>query len=178
MIGIGTLRLAPALEHHDLLAGPVADFLAVWPSAGLVEVAQIDPGLADTAALCDAYEVEPEICGNCVVVAGSRGGETRWAACVVLATTRADVNDTVRRRLDVRKASFAPMETAVERTGMEYGAITPIGLPPDIPVYLDQAVVASELVVVGSGIRGSKLALPGSALAELPHASVVAGLAR
>lgn len=178
MPGTGTLRLAPVLDHLDLVAPVVAEFLTSWEPATTVQVAEIDPTLADTAALCEAYDVGPDVSGNCVVVAGSRAGETRLAACVLLATTRADVNNVVRRRLDARKASFAPMEVAVEKTGMEYGAITPIGLPAGIPVLLDAAVVACDLVVVGSGIRGSKLALPGAALAQVPGAEVLDGLGR
>jgi prolyl-tRNA editing enzyme YbaK/EbsC (Cys-tRNA(Pro) deacylase) len=112
------------------------------------------------------------------VVAGRRGGEQRWAACVVLATTRVDVNGVVRRRLDVRKVSFASMEDAVEATGMEYGGITPVGVPAGWPVLVDPAVVATDRVVVGSGVRRSKLVLPGSMLLQLPGAEVIDGLGR
>jgi prolyl-tRNA editing enzyme YbaK/EbsC (Cys-tRNA(Pro) deacylase) len=111
-------------------------------------------------------------------VSGRRDGLTRMAACMVLATTRADVNGLVKRELDVRKASFAPMDTAVELTGMEYGGITPVGLPADWPVYVDDAAAAQPWVVIGSGVRRSKLTLPGSALARLPAAAVLAGLGR
>jgi prolyl-tRNA editing enzyme YbaK/EbsC (Cys-tRNA(Pro) deacylase) len=96
---------------------------------------------------------------------------------MVLATTRADVNGVVRRHLDARKASFAPMDDAVRLTGMEYGGITPIGLPEGWPVLVDAAVVAAGPVIVGSGIRGSKLELPGDALVDLPGAVVLDGLA-
>jgi prolyl-tRNA editing enzyme YbaK/EbsC (Cys-tRNA(Pro) deacylase) len=96
---------------------------------------------------------------------------------VVLATTRADVNGIVRRRLDARKASFAPIELAVAETGMEYGGITPIGLPSGWPLYVDARVVDAGHVVVGSGLRRSKLVLPGSSLAALPNAEVIDGLA-
>jgi prolyl-tRNA editing enzyme YbaK/EbsC (Cys-tRNA(Pro) deacylase) len=113
-----------------------------------------------------------------VVVAGRRDGATRFAACMVLATTRADVNGLVKRELDVRKASFAPMDTAVELTGMEYGGITPIGLPADWPIYVDEAVAHTLRVVIGSGVRRSKLTLPGAALADLPGAVVLADLGR
>ncbi|HVH21640.1 MAG TPA: YbaK/EbsC family protein, partial [Pseudonocardia sp.] len=115
---------------------------------------------------------------NCVVVSGKREGETRFAACMILATTRADVNGVVRRHLDVRKASFAPMAEAVELTGMEYGGITPLGLPDAWPVLVDAAVAATSLVVIGSGIRGSKIVLPGAALAALTGAMVVEELGR
>ncbi len=174
---IGNLVTVPALSRPDLLAEPVIRALEKHGSDD-VRVAEIDPDLADTAAFCEAYDVPPEISANCVVVAGRRGGDERIAACVVLATTRADVNNVVRKRLDVRKASFMPMEDAVAATGMEYGGITPIGLPPDWPILVDAAVVEVPYVIVGSGVRRSKIALPGTALAALPHAEVVEGLGR
>jgi prolyl-tRNA editing enzyme YbaK/EbsC (Cys-tRNA(Pro) deacylase) len=167
------LDLVPVLSRLDLVAGPVASALQEWPRAGDVLVAPIDAELADTAAFCAAYGVPLERSANCVVVAGRRGGETRYAACMVLATTRADVNGVVRRHLDVRKASFAAMDDAVALTGMEYGGITPIGLPAGWPVLVDAAVVAAGPVVIGGGVRGSKLQLPGEALADLPGAVVL-----
>jgi len=95
----------------------------------------------------------------------------------VLATTRADVNTTVKRILDVRKASFLAMDRAVELTGMEYGGITPIGLPDGWPLLIDARVADTEVVIIGSGVRRSKLLLPGRLLAEMPAALVVDGLA-
>jgi prolyl-tRNA editing enzyme YbaK/EbsC (Cys-tRNA(Pro) deacylase) len=168
----GTLDWQPADEHPELLAPPVVTAVDTLQLDCLV--APIDPGLADTAAFCAAYEVAPEISANCVVVAGRRGEVSTMAACMVLATDRADVNKTVRKHLDVRKISFASMDEAVARTGMEYGGITPVGLPDGWPILVDQAVVEPEWVVVGSGIRGSKILLPGRALAQLPYAEVLA----
>jgi prolyl-tRNA editing enzyme YbaK/EbsC (Cys-tRNA(Pro) deacylase) len=174
---VGTLLAVPARERPDLLAEPVRKALDVRPDAE-VHVVEIDPSLADTAQFCSAYGVPPEISANCVVVAGRRGGEQRIAACMVLATTRADVNNVVKRRLDVRKASFLPMDEAVLATGMEYGGITPIGLPPDWPILVGAAVAALPYAVIGSGVRRSKLALPGPTLAGWPGAEIVEGLAR
>jgi prolyl-tRNA editing enzyme YbaK/EbsC (Cys-tRNA(Pro) deacylase) len=173
---IGTLSAVPASTRPDLLAPVVVQALEAWPAAGDVLVAEIDPDLADTAAFCAAYQVGPDVSANCVVVAGKREGQTRFAACLVLATTRADVNGLARRTLGVRKASFAAMDVAVSETGMQYGGITPIGLPDAWPVLVDSEVVATAYVVIGSGIRGSKLVLPGKALAELPNAQVIEGL--
>ncbi|MHA6619694.1 YbaK/EbsC family protein [Pseudonocardia sp. DLS-67] len=177
---LGTLQAVPALDRPDLLGDPVAHALkALDPAdAALVGVAEIDPDLADTAQFCAAYSSPLDGSANCVVVAGRRGGDTRYAACLVLATTRADVNGLVRKRLDARKASFAPMDDAVEITGMEYGGITAIGLPESWPLLVDAAVAAAPAVVIGSGIRGSKLALPGELAARLPGAEVVEGLGR
>lgn len=177
---LGTLAAVPALDRPDLLADPVALALkALDPAdAALVGVAEIDPTLADTAEFCAAYGSPLDGSANCVVVAGRRGETTRYAACLVLATTRADVNGLVRRRLDARKASFAPMDDAVSITGMEYGGITPIGLPEDWPVLVDAAVAAAPAVVIGSGVRHSKLALPGSLAARLSGVEVIEGLGR
>ncbi|MEV4753946.1 YbaK/EbsC family protein [Micromonospora sp. NPDC049559] len=180
---MGTLKTEPARTRLDLLAAPVAEALAGWPADAPVDVdevlvAPIDATLADTAAFCEAYDVGLDVSANCVVIAGKREGEVRYAACVILATTRADVNGVVRRQLDVRKASFAPMADAVELTGMEYGGITPIGLPEEWPILVDERVIATPHVIVGSGVRHSKIALPGPALGALPNARVVEGLAR
>jgi prolyl-tRNA editing enzyme YbaK/EbsC (Cys-tRNA(Pro) deacylase) len=171
---LGTLPWQPAAEQPQLLGAPVAAALPSLP--GPVWVAQIDDDLADTAAFTEAYRVPPAASANCVVVAARRAGQTTLAACVVLATTRADVNGLVRRHLDARKASFAPQDVAVAESGMAYGGITPIGLPGDWPVLVDAAVARAELVVIGSGTRGSKLAVPGALLAQLPAAQVLEGL--
>ncbi len=173
---LGQLQLHPAHEAPDLLAPAVLAALQAWSCAGDAQVAPIDPELADTAAFCAAYDVPLAASANCVVVTGRRGETVRHAACVVLATTRADVNGLVRRHLDVRKASFAPREGTVEATGMEYGGITPVGLPQTWPVLIDAAVLTAPQVVLGSGLRGSKLVLPGRLLADLPRAEVLTGL--
>jgi prolyl-tRNA editing enzyme YbaK/EbsC (Cys-tRNA(Pro) deacylase) len=177
-MSMGILSAVPAASRTDLLAGPVAAALGGLPEAAEVGVAEIDPDLADTAAFCEKYQVTAEESANCVIVTGRRDGEPRFAACVVLATTRADVNGLARRRLDVRKASFAATELAVELTGMEYGGITPVGLPAAWPVLIDAAVAAAPRVVIGSGVRRSKLTVPGAVLAKLPGAEVLDGLGR
>ena len=173
---IGSLRTVPALERPDLVAAPVRTALGRWTGDALV--AEIDPGLADTAAFCAAYDVPPEVSANCVVVAGSRSGAQRVAACLVLATTRVDVNRVVRRLLDVRKASFLATDEAVARTSMEYGGITPIGVPADWAVLVDPACLQVDSVVVGSGLRRSKIVLRGREVASLPGVRIVPGLGR
>lgn len=168
--GRGTLDWHPAAERTDLLAPPVVDTLDAVPG---LEVSEIEPSLADTAEFCAAYNSAPELSANCVVVAGRRSEITRYAAVVILATTRADVNKAVRKFLDVRKCSFAPMDDAVRLSGMEYGGITPIGLPTDWPVLVDERVAnAPASVVVGSGLRRSKCLVPPRQLTALPTAEV------
>jgi prolyl-tRNA editing enzyme YbaK/EbsC (Cys-tRNA(Pro) deacylase) len=168
---VGTLEWQPALDHPELLARPVSEAIA----ALRVEcfVAAIDPSKADTAEFCAAYEVPLAVSANCVVVAGRRGEVSVMAACLVRATDRADVNRVIRKRLDVRKISFAGMDDAVRETGMEYGGITPIGLPPSWTILVDEAVAGLDMIVVGSGIRGSKIALPGTSAGNLPNAEIL-----
>jgi prolyl-tRNA editing enzyme YbaK/EbsC (Cys-tRNA(Pro) deacylase) len=174
---LGALETVPALDRPDLLAPPVARALAGWDHAGAAGVVEIDPGLADTAALAAAYDLGMDTGANCVVVAGRRGGEERVAACLVRADTRADVNGLVKRLLDVRKCSFLPMDRAVEESGMEHGGITPLGLPAGWRLLVDARVPRLRVAVVGSGVRRSKLLLAGEALGLLPGAEVVEGLA-
>lgn len=170
----------PAADCLDLLTPPVA--AAVRALRGTVPAGEIsyidsDPAIADTAAFVAHYGQDLLArSANCVIVATKRGGESALAACLVLSAARVDVNGAVRRRLGARKASFAPMDTAVELTGMEYGGITPIGLPADWPLLVDPAVVDLPYVLIGSGRRRGKLVAPGRLLAELPGAVVLDGL--
>lgn len=140
------------------------------------EVMEVDPDLADTAAFCEHYGVDPEDSANCIVVA-SRDDPPLMAACLVLAPQRLDVNRTVRKRLGAKKASFAPPELTREVTGMTMGGVTPFGLPDDLPLWIDPAVMARESVVVGGGSRSLKVRVPPSALVAA-GGEVVEGLAR
>ena len=174
---LGRITTVPALDRPDLLAPPVAAALAGWEHAGQVGVVEIDPDVADTAAMAAAYDIGMDTGANCVVVSGRREGQERVAACLVRADTRADVNTLVKRLLDVRKCSFLPMDRAVEESGMEYGGITPVGLPPAWRLLLDARVAEMDVAVIGSGVRRSKLLVPGHLLPLLPGAEVVDGLA-
>ena len=174
----GTLDFTPALDSPDLLAAPTAAALHDrMPRAATSDdalVAAIDPTLADTAAFCAHYEIDSGDGANCVIVQARRGERTWYAACLVRGADRLDVNGAVRRHLGARKLSFAPMDDAVELSGMEYGGITPIGLPADWPLLVDESVAAHERLIIGSGIRGSKLLVTGALLAALPNAETLA----
>ena len=148
----------PAADHPELLAATVAGRVAELPSAVV-------------------FSIGPETCANCVIVRGKRGDIEKYVACLVLATTRVDVNKVVRKKLDVRKASFAPIDEAVGMSGMEYGGITPVGLPAEWPIWIDPRVAEAEAVCIGSGLRSSKLIVSGGDVLSLPGAEVVAGLA-
>lgn len=179
--GMGTADWLGALDNRDLLAAPVAASLTAVAErepdlAAQAVVAAIDPEFADTDAMTARYAMDLRLSCNCVLVAGKREGQERIAAAVVRATTKADVNHVIKRLLNVRKASFWPQERAVEASGMEYGGITPVGVPEGWRLLLDTRVVEG-FAVIGSGLRSSKLALPGELLARLPGAEVVEGLA-
>ncbi|MDG1367655.1 MAG: YbaK/EbsC family protein [Acidimicrobiales bacterium] len=142
------------------------------------ELVECDPGHADTAAFCRAYGYAPDDSANAILVVGK--SEARpMACCLVLASTRLDVNGVVRRRLGTRKASFAGAEETIERSGgMQIGGVTPFGLPDDLPVWIDQRVMERAQVIVGGGGRDLKILCPPSALTALPMAAVVDGLAK
>ncbi|MDR2620430.1 MAG: hypothetical protein LBC29_04875 [Propionibacteriaceae bacterium] len=169
-----SLDLLPASEHPELLAPAV--FAAVNSYVPNAQVFAIDPALSDTAALVAATGLPPEVMCNAVLLTGLRAGEQRQVCCLTLFHRRIDVNNVVKRTLDVRKASFAPMDYAVEVSGMAYGGITPVGLPADWPVWLDEPTATSPLLLMGSGIRASKLVLPGPDLLRLSGARLVENL--
>ena len=140
------------------------------------ELFPCDPALADTAAFCAAYGFDPDESANTIVVIG-KSDPPRYAACVVLAANRLDVNRAVRDRLGTRKASFAPAELTRELTGMEIGGVTVFGLPDDLPILVDARVVARDRIVLGGGSRSWKVIAPPTILERLPNVTVVEGLA-
>lgn len=140
------------------------------------EIVPCDPALADTAAFCDAYGYAMEDSANTIVVVG-KTDPPRYVACVVLATTRLDVNRVVRRRLEVKKASFADAAATEELTGMTVGGVTPFALPPEMPLWVDSRVMDRDRIVLGGGSRSCKVVGPPALLLALPNAEIVEGLA-
>jgi prolyl-tRNA editing enzyme YbaK/EbsC (Cys-tRNA(Pro) deacylase) len=140
------------------------------------EVLPCDPDLADTAQFCAAYGIDPADSANTIIVAG-KADPTRYVACVVLATTRLDVNRTVRKRLGTKKASFASGEDTKQLIGMLIGGVTAFGLPDGLPLWIDAAVMTRDEIVLGGGSRSSKIRCAAAALTRLPGAEVVEGLA-
>lgn len=144
---------------------------------GSYELFACDPALADTAAFCAAYGFALEDSANTIIVAG-KSTPPIYAACVVLATHRLDVNRAVRSRLGTRKASFASPEETRDVTGHEIGGVTVFGLPAGLPVLVDAAVMARDRIVLGGGSRSWKVLAPPSILRGLDGVEVVEGLAR
>jgi prolyl-tRNA editing enzyme YbaK/EbsC (Cys-tRNA(Pro) deacylase) len=149
---------------------------ALEPLGVEYELFACDPALADTAAFCAAYGFAPEDSANTILVIG-KSDPPRYAACVVLAPNRLDVNRTVRDHLGTRKASFAPAEATREITGMEIGGVTVFGLPDGVPIWVDGRVMARERIVLGGGSRSWKVLAAPSILRALPGVEVIDGLA-
>ena len=140
------------------------------------EALPCDPEFADTAAFCERYGVDPEDSANAIVVVG-KAEPRRYVCCVVLASTRLDVNGAVRRRLAARKASFASAEETRELTGMLIGGVTPLALPDDVPIWVDSRVMHRPTVVIGGGSRSLKIRVAPELFRHLPNAEVVPDLA-
>jgi prolyl-tRNA editing enzyme YbaK/EbsC (Cys-tRNA(Pro) deacylase) len=141
------------------------------------EIVDCDPQLADTAAFVEAYGYSLEDSANTILVVG-KSDPPVFVACVVLAHTRLDVNRTVRKRLGVKKASFAPAEDTQRITGMSIGGVTPFALPVDLPLWIDERVIGRQRIVLGGGSRACKVVGPPTLLTSLPGAEVVADLAK
>lgn len=135
-----------------------------------------DPALADTAEFCAAYGYDPNDSANAIVVIG-KAEPAPMAMCLLLASTRLDVNRTVRKRLGTRKASFATADQTIEATNMMIGGVTPFGLPTPLPIWIDAAVMERSALIIGGGTRDRKLLVPPATLAAHPRAEIVDGLA-
>ena len=149
---------------------------AIAPLGVAFELFPCDPALADTAAFCAAYGFAPQDSANTIVVIG-KSDPPRFAACVVLAPNRLDVNRTVRDRFGTRKASFAPADETRRITGMEIGGVTVFGLPAGLPIWVDSRVMGRERIVLGGGSRSWKVIASPDILRSLPGVDVVEGLA-
>lgn len=170
---LGNLEFLPVEDNWDLIVESVKQAIEQQNIEG-VFVSEIDTELSDTAAFCEKYDIGLDVSVNCVIVEAKRADKVWYAACMIPANVRADINGIVRRELGARKISFAPMDTATGLTNMEFGAINPIGLPADWPILVDENASKLEYIVIGSGIRKSKLLIPGSLFAELPNTKILA----
>jgi len=141
------------------------------------ELVDCDPALADTAAFCEAYGFAAEDSANAIVVAG-KADPPVFAMCLVLADSRLDVNKVVRKKLGVRKCSFASAEQTIELTGMQIGGVTPFGTTSPLDLWIDARVMQRERLIIGGGTRDRKLLVPPATLAAHPGAEVVDALAK
>ena len=177
---ISKLNFVPVLTRLDLVSPSVAAYVRDWRSSIPVDdiwVTEIDPDSAGGTDFCARYGFKYTEGANCIVIEGKRGSASTLAAVVIPVVCRTDLYSAVRKRLGARQVSIPRVEVALAATGMEYGSITPVGLPSSWPLLIDRIVATAPRVVIGSGLRHSKLSLPGAALLELPGAEAIDGLA-
>lgn len=139
------------------------------------ELVPIDPAYADTAAFCEHYGVALDRAGNTIIVASKRGPK-QFCACVVKATTRLDVNHAVKKLMGVSKLSFAAADETQALTGMMVGGVTVFALPENLPIYVDDKLMALDWVILGSGSRSSKVRISPAVFTRVPNATIVPGL--
>lgn len=175
-IKMGTLTFQPAKNNPQLLAKPVQNALKRLhnlASLGNISVAEINPEFSDSIGFCKKYNIPQNQGANCLIVEAKRGNEKKFAACLVPINSRANLNRIVRKHLNARQVSLAPKDFAVSATGMEYGSITIIGLPSDWQLLIDESLVHLPYLIIGGGLRISKLLIPGNVLKDLPNATVL-----
>ena len=163
------------LGHRNLLYPAVADYLDQIGAP--YEIVPIDPEFADTAAFCEKYGFPPGQSANTIIIASKRKDPTVYCACVVLATTRLDVNRSVKQLMNVSRVSFANAEQMMELTGMEMGGVTPFGLPDDLPLYVDSRIMALDWIILGAGGREAKMKISPDVFKQMPSAKTIENLA-
>lgn len=172
----GNLEFKPALENTHLVPETVKTFLEKWPLAKEVLVAEVDPDFTDSAAFCEKYNILPTQGANCLIIEVKRAGLSSYAVCLVPIAARANLNNVVRKFLNAKGISMASRDFAVERSQMEFGSITVLGLPSDWQILIDEKLLSVPNLVIGGGLRKSKLLIRGKLLSELPNAQIVPGL--
>ena len=174
------LKFAPIIEKPELVTLTVYEAIKSWTGPHNKKdflVAEIDPLFAGGVEVCDKYNVNPNCGANCLVVAGKRGKNKTFASCLVPVGFKYDMSGVVRKELNARQVSVASLDFVLNKSQMEYGSITPIGLPKDWSVFIDPLVLEPERIIIGGGLKKSKLSIPSSALLHLPNAVKLNGLA-
>lgn len=174
-----SLTFKPIAENHEIVSDSVSKLAESWK--GLVPVnellcAEIDPQYAGSKEFCEHYEVDPHDGANCIIIEVTKGSDKNFACCLVPVGYRADLNGIVRKHFNAKRISFAPLEQVIQETGMEYGSITPFGLPSLWPILVDSKIMEKEKIIVGGGKKISKLLLPTKVFQELPSVEIIEGL--
>jgi len=175
-----SLHFQAAIHRTDLVSPSVAKLLKEWQGQTPVEnilVAEIDPAFAGGSDFCEKYNIPTTEGANCVIVESTRGDVSTIAACVAPVDYRISFNSVVRKALNGRRVSLAPLDKVLQETAMEYGSVTPFGLPTGWPILIDERLISLPRVIVGAGLVHAKLSLPGTALAELTNVKVIRELA-
>lgn len=175
------LHFSPVVGQKDLVSSTVYDAINDWKGPQDKKdflVAEIDPKFAGGIELCEKYNIDSKNGANCLIVVGIQNDKKTYAACLVPVGYKYDINGVVKKTLNVRRVSVAPLDYILSQIKMEYGSITPIGLPKDWFIFIDPLVLKSERIIIGSGLRKSKLSIPSAALLSLPNAAILKGLAK
>lgn len=175
------LSFSPVIDRKDLV--PVTVFNAINRWKGPQDkseflVAEIDPEFAGGVEVCAKYNIDPKMGANCLVVEGKKGNNSIIAVCLVPVGYRYDMSGVVRKKLNVRQVSVASLELVLLETQMELGSITPIGMPENWQIFIDPLVINPERIIIGGGLKKSKLSIPSNALLHLPNAEILEGLAK
>lgn len=170
------LQFHQAIQRPDLVSSSITNLLIHWHGSVSIQdilVAEIDPKFANGNSFCEKYEIPISEGANCVVVEAVRGESRILSACVVPVNSRIDFNGKVRKLLNARRVSLAPLEEVLQKTQMEYGSVTPFGLPANWPILIDSRLITLPRLIIGAGLVKAKLSLPGKALAELNGAQII-----
>ena len=141
------------------------------------EIIDCESNLADTNIFCKKYDIDFEDAANTIMVK-SKTGELKYAACVLLATTKLDTNKTIRKKLSTHKVSFANIEESEKLTSMQIGGVTPIKLPKNLPLWVDSRMKQRKIIVIGGGNRTSKIKISPNIFNHTPNTEIVVGLAK
>ncbi len=180
-MNIGKLEFNPVINNKELVAKSVCESIEKWngkvPKDSFC-VATIDPQYAGGVELCNYYDIPIEIGANCLIVEAKRSQQVWYAACLVPVGYRYNMTSVVRKALNARTVSVAPLDFVIEKTGMEYGSITPIGLPEEWKIFVDPLVMKNERIIIGGGLVDSKLSILSTAFLEMPNVVILDGVAK
>ncbi|MFA5603114.1 MAG: YbaK/EbsC family protein, partial [Bacilli bacterium] len=168
------------IDNKDLVSSVVYEIINKLPKEEIESflVAEIDPKYINGIDVCEKYNVNPKCGGNCLIVDGIRGDNKTRVALLVPVGYRYDMNGVVRKQINARMVSVAPLEEVLKETKMEYGSIGPIGLPSNYLIYVDSLLLNKDRIIVGSGIKKAKLSIPTSIFKSLPNVIVLDGVAK
>ncbi|MFA5602803.1 MAG: YbaK/EbsC family protein [Bacilli bacterium] len=172
------LDFKPVIDNKDLVSSSVLEAILDLNNKEDILVAEIDQNYAGGLELCERYKVDPKYGANCLIVEAKRSDAKTYAALLVPVGYKYNMSTVVRKQLNARMVSVAPLNFVLENTKMEYGSITPIGIPTDWLIFIDPLVLKQDKIIIGSGLKKSKLMIPSFILLKLPNAIILEGLAK
>ena len=173
-----SLDFKTIIGNEEMLSKATLDMIKKLAKEEEILVAEIDPDFAGGFEICEKYNFSPKVGINCLVVEGRRGETYSYAALLVPVGYKYNMSSIVRKKLDARTVSVAPLDYVLEKTNMEFGSINPVGLPTEWQIFIDPLVLENERIIVGSGLLKSKICIPSNMLLELPNSEILEGLAK